>query len=414
MLMSRSYDWSPLDLGIDPIPGSPAVLRAQATKFRNVAENIAEAARQLRAIANTCEATGEFVEEFAVQANEVADRIGKARKRYDGFADALYNYAAPLERVQSNSVAALTRAINGRKSASSAQYWVTHYKSELREPNLEATEIARLQKLLDGAEQDKAEADSEVYYAKLDLEGVVIERDREATAAANAINQVGEDSGINDTGWDNWVQFWEENGDLIDNIVSVIGIIAAIFVVVALFVPGLNLIVGGVIGLVMLVSVIAAGLAVVNAICQASAGTKSINEAVIEIGLAVIPFGLGRFVPKAGAAQLLDDAVNAGIRSTVASAAGQGVEGVTRTLAAEAIEAVLGRVSDPLAKLQLLAKLNLTLDGVGPTVRAILGDQVMSMALNQAAFEVAWVGLDQAMDKFELPEFWTLEHQTSW
>lgn len=415
--MARSYDWSPLDIYDDPIPGSPSTLRDEAKKFRAVADSIANTATQLRSLARASNSVGEFADEFKVQAEEVADRITKAKKRYKGFAEALNDYATPLGKVQSDSVAALNRAITARSNISSAAALEKQWRKELEEPDLSAADIKHYQKLLDKATNDRVEAESEIYYAKNDLQDVIYERDSEAQKAANAISKVGEDSGINDTGWDNWVQFWEENGEWIDTVVTIIGYVAAAFVIIALFVPGLNILVGGVIGLVMLVSVIAAGLTILNAVCQASAGTKSVNQAVIEVGLALLPFGIGKLASpgaKAGE-QLLGEAIEAGSRTVVASSAAQGVEGVTRSVAAEAIEAALANRVGDLAKLQELARLGLTVsDGVGPTVRALLGTKVGEMVMAEVMKEGGWFFLEQAIDQIELPNPWVLEQQTSW
>jgi hypothetical protein len=392
------------------------VLRDQARKFHLVAESIAEAATQLRAVANSSSATGQFVDEFAVTANDVADRIGKAKKRYTGFATELGAYATPLTRVQQDSVAALNRAIAGHSAVATAKYWEHHYTKELQDPNLSAADIKHYQRLLKNATDDRIDGEREIDRAKSDLDGVVDERNREAVAAAHAIGKVGEDSGINDTGWDNWVQFWEENGEWINNVVTIIGYVAAAFVIIALFVPGLNLIVGGVIGLVMLVSLIAAGLTIINAVCQASAGTKSVNEAVIEVGLALLPFGLGKLGGAGAKAteSLLDGAVEAGTKASMASAAAQGIEGMTKPVAAAAIDTALAARATDLAKLQTLANLSLTLDGVGPTVRALLGTEVREIAIKEAFKAGGFALLEEAGRHIELPDPWVLEQQTSW
>jgi len=344
--MARYYDWSPAGYSTDPIPGDPQVLRDEAAKFKSVAESITEAATNLRNIANTGDASGEFVEEFATQANEVADRISKAEIKYTGLADALREYAGPLEQFQTDSVTILNRAINANVNAKDGAKWEQHWTKELLQPDLTPDQVEDVQKKLDAATRDRMDGESGAIFARRELEQLGFDRDDAASAAANKIKQAGEDSGINDTGWDNWVQFWEEHGDMIDSIVQVFGAIAAGLAVIALFIPGLNVIVATVIAVIAIVAMVAQ---VANAVAQASAGTKPISEAIVDIGLALIPFGAGKLAGAIGKMTVASSVrITAAARSTDAMA--DGVAGVLRSTHIPEVAADVSRVTPTLVQ----------------------------------------------------------------
>jgi hypothetical protein len=339
--MARYYDWSPAGYSTDPIPGDPQVLRDEAAKFKSVAESITEAATNLRNIADHQDATGEFVEEFSKQADEVADRIIKAEIKYTGLADALREYAGPLEQFQADSVTILNRAINANANAKDGAKWEQHWTKELLQPDVTPDQAEDIQKKLDAATRDRMDGESGAIFARQELEQLGFDRDTAANAAADKIKQAGEDSGINDSGWDNWVQFWEENGEWIDAVVDIIGTVAGILAVVALFIPGLNVIVA-VIGVIVIAATV---LSVANAVAQASAGTKSVASAVIDVGMALLPLGVGKVAGKitgklggAALARGADIAADARVADSVVD----GVATITR-------EAAVISVADDLA-----------------------------------------------------------------
>ena len=416
--MARHYDWSPVGYSSDPIPGDPQVLRDEATKFKAVAESITEAATNLRNIANTKDESGEFVEEFSKQAKEVASRISKAEIRYTGLADALREYADPLEQFQLDSVTILNRAINADTVAADGAKWEQHWTRELLEPGLEPAESDRIQKLLDQAVSDRQEGESGAAVARGDLEQLGFDRDRAASAAAQKIKQAGEDSGINDSGWDNWVQFWEEHDELIDNIMKYAAMVGAILAVVAMFVPGLNVIVGVIIAVITIASVL-------NAVAQVSAGTKPLAEGILDVALALVPLGLGKLAKGA-----VSTATSAAARTTTSSMASQGIRGWTNSRALININEELATVTPTLlqrflstealelAKLQAIQKMALTVSGGAGNAGVVATSQMWKLINITPAFEAAaWAVpefiVNPAMGKNEVLDF-SFESKMAW
>jgi hypothetical protein len=416
--MARNYDWSPVGLGTDPIPGDPVVLRDEATKYKSVAESITEAATNLRNIANTGDASGEFVEAFATQANEVADRISKAEIKYTGLADALREYAGPLEQFQQDSVTILNRAINASSVAADGAKWEQHWTRELLEPNLTPADTERIQKQLDQAIQDRQEGESGASVARADLEQLGFDRDQAAHAAAQKIQQTGDECGINDSGWDNWVQFWEENDELIDNIMKYAAMVGAVLAVVAMFVPGLNVIVGGIILAITIASVL-------NAVAQVSAGTKPLAEGILDVALALVPLGLGKLAKGA-----VSTATSAAARTTTSSMASQGVRGWTNARALTTVNQELASVTPTLlqrflstealelAKLQAIQKMALTVSGGAGNAGVVAQAQMWKLINITPVFEAAMWAVPEfivnpAMGKNEVLDF-SFESKMAW
>ena len=395
--MTRPRDWSALGLNHDPIPGDPQEIRAQAIKFREIAHDIGDTAIKLESIANSNDATGKFVEAFAVQAIDVASRIGKAQIRYRDFADALGSYAAPLDHVQAESLQPLTRAMNDHSVVSTADRLIHHYTNELQQPNLSAEDIQQYQRLIRQAQEDKAAAELDVARAYLHLVEIGVARDIAAHNAAQAIGTAGSASGLNDSGWDQWVQFWEDHGKFIDSVLNVLSYVGAILAVIACFVPGLN----------VLVWIIAAAI-VLNALFQMSAGTKSVVQGVVEIAFAVIPFGagkvFGKVAEKAGAG-LLEEGADAAAKTTMSSMAGQGISDFTKTGVLEGIEQTLAdgvpsviakfgsATAKDLAKFLALGDMTLVLSGPSERIGALVAGNAWKFAAGPA-MEVMNQGLD--------------------
>ncbi|WP_166865936.1 hypothetical protein [Salinibacterium sp. ZJ70] len=276
---------------------------------------------------------GEAVVAIRETAIEVAGRIGRAHDRYDGVATALEGYVEPLRTAQNSSLSLLDQAESLRTDRDHAHQRTDYWHGEL-------------QRLMYGGgdEREVDEArDKYVYWnnravsLQNDIAGLVSQlntvieaRDTAAEKAAKQIEKVDSSGDLNDSIWDNVDQFLTEN-PWIDGFLAWAGWIAAALVIVAMFIPGLNVIAAAV--------AIAVAVAVsLNALAKAATGRISPWEAVFEIGLAVLPFGIGKLAKGAVAAFTPVVAT-----SRMTSAAGSGIKGVTRTVALEWVEAAIKR-----------------------------------------------------------------------
>lgn len=388
--MARNYDWSPTGYYSDPVPGVPSDLRTQVTKYKNIATNISTGANNLQAIINNYASQSEFIEAFSEQAEEVIGRIRKAKKKYTGFAEAIEGYIEPLATARRDSYNLLLAAQTAQSDLAYAEKWAAIYYQDLLEETDEA-EQTRITKKLNKQEQDAADARDVLTNANNQMWQIVDTCHKAAKAAADAIQETGDASGINDSAW---VQFWEEHGATIDTIVDIIGWVGAALVIVALFVPGLNVLVLGSMSLIFLIGAAIALIQVANAVCQLTAGTKSVQDAIVEIALAVIPVGIAAaFKPAASA---LKAGQTAATQTLWGSISGQGVEGFTQAAAGEIIEnmikgqtaGVMERLlvggADDLAKLALLQESSLTLAGTAGKAGEVIAGQLWKFALESS------------------------------
>jgi len=113
------------------------------------------------------------------------------------------------------------------------------------------------------------------------------------------------------------------------------GYVATALAIIAMFVPGLNLI-------VLAVSIVVAAAVIANAWAKAGTGRISFVEALVTTALAIIPFGVGKLLGNAATAARTN-VTSTAARSMMASAAGSGVSGVTRPVAAHAVAQFMAR-----------------------------------------------------------------------
>lgn len=327
--MARPTDWTALNYGADPVPGDPAVVTSAGNNYVAMAETIKQTSQNLRTLLDDKATVSEAVDAFREIAEQVAGRIDRAEQRYRGTGDALLVYAPELTSAQETSVTALTQAQTAVSSTEASGSEATAYERQLDDPALEPADRTRIEGLRDGARSEADGAAASLQAAITLLQEAIDARDTAATTAENAIHDVEQASDLNDGFWDDVDQFFEEN-PWVDTVLTIAGVVAGILAVVAMFVPGLNLIVGAIV-------VIVAVATVLNATMQALTGNKSWVDAITEIALAVLPFGAGKLI-KGGLAGTRGATASAAATSQMASAAGSGVSGVTRSVAVELVE----------------------------------------------------------------------------
>lgn len=284
--MSRPIDWSPLDLGHDPIPGDPDAVRAGGHDYVAVANAISRAARALRDMeldGDDSDATDELIR----NAGDVADEIERAEERYRETGLALLAYAPRLASAQQDSVEALELARSARDDA-------------------EAAESARLcsLRLAAGADDDgdaddyrrdagRHAADAEAAGAALArarrlLNEAIDERDSAADTAAERIRAIVEGDDLNDSWWDDW------GADLLAVITDIAGWVSTIAGILALCVSWIPVIGQALAGVLLIVAGVAAVINAIGNVILASTGERSWGEAVISIAGAVLSVvGLG-------------------------------------------------------------------------------------------------------------------------
>jgi hypothetical protein len=313
------------------------VVTSGGSEYTTVADAIGRAAVNLRAMANTQGVISMAVTALSEQAEEIADRIEQAQLRYAGVGKALTDYAGPLTTAQAWSLEALATATTAQAAAAESNEVIDRYRFELMNPLLDEESREKYQRLTDNAAEDAASSNSTIAGAVELLQRAIDLRDTAAATASEAISEVESTGGLNDGFWDNVDQFYEEHKDLIDGVLFVAGIAASILAAVALFVPGLNLIVLG-------VGIALAAATVLNSVAQAVTGNMSWTEAIINTALALVPFGVGK-IASTGIAATRAATHTAAVTSLMSRASSAGVSGITRSVATSQIDDFLLRTS---------------------------------------------------------------------
>ena len=331
--MSRPTDWTPLNEYSDPVPGNPDAVWRAASRYAGVADTIKQAARDLVRVFEDDQLKGESFDALREIATEVSSRIERAHERYQGVSDALGGYVQPLRDAQSISVEILTRAESNRTEGATADERVQYWRDELTlRAQTGAPDVHEAIDRLNYWTQQQSQSQQDVGSLIAELNRVISDRDTAATVAANAIAEVENSGSLNDDFWDNVDDFLTEH-PWIDTVINVVSVAVAVLAIVAMFVPGLNL-------LVLAVSIVVAAAVIANAWAKAGTGRQSIAGAILETALALVPFAR----PIMALASTAKVAVtSASASSMMASAAGSGLSGITRPVATNVVDQFLGR-----------------------------------------------------------------------
>lgn len=337
--MSRPTDWSALQLSWDPVPGDWSDVSSAATRYASIADKITQAKKDLLHVFDDAQLSGEAIDAVRETALQVADRIGRARERYHGVAEALAGYVEPLHSAQDQSLALLNNAVGASGDRTHAlhefQEWERKYDDAVASGDQDAIDHAK--RTRDLWQQRYYDSNDDISRAVASLNAIIEHRDHAANRAADLIENVENSGGLNDDFWDKVDEFYDANEGWIDQAIEIAGWIAAALAVIAMFVPGLNV-------LVLVVAIIVAAAVIANAWAKAGTGRESIAEAIVTTVLAIVPFGIGRVLTVAGAAAR-SGVANQAANSILHSASGSGMSGLTKPIAEGVIEQFLTKGS---------------------------------------------------------------------
>ncbi|GAA2002277.1 hypothetical protein [Microbacterium ulmi] len=351
--MTRPADWTALGYGADPVPGDPDRVSLIGRMYIGTAESIERAALNLEIALRDDFGQAETIDAIREVAGDVASRILRAHDRYRGVGDAMVAYAPALRTAQTDSASALQKAIDAHGEGRSARSMIDYYEDRIADPATPPANLASLQASLQTWRQRSTTATTDAASAAHQCIDAIAARDSAALVAIEAIREVEGTGELNDSPWDDIVQWVQENKEMIDLVVDIVGYVATAVMVVAMFIPGLNVIVG-------LVATIAAVVTLLNTALQVAAGTMGPAEAMFNVAMAALTFVGGRAIGQSlkNITQTAKQGVAAGIKGGAARA---GLRGVTRQVAASRVTTAIN-VSRP-QQLAVLDRLRyLTLD----------------------------------------------------
>ncbi|WP_055628706.1 DUF308 domain-containing protein [Streptomyces hirsutus] len=219
---SRPRDWHPLAES-DPVPGDPEEVRSEVKHMKSVAGSLREQVRLLRGIGNDNELKGKYATKLKEGAEGLEKRLGQVASRYERVHGHLTNWANDLEDFQTEADKVLA---NAKK------------EQELLEAEKAKKESGGGEDKTPDPSPNGAESDP-LHEFRAQLERIKGNRDERARHHAGKIRDQLDDA-IEDSWWDDLKGWIHDNIDTIKVVLDALGWAATIIGVIALFIPGLN------------------------------------------------------------------------------------------------------------------------------------------------------------------------------
>jgi hypothetical protein len=281
------YQWQPLGLDSDPVPGDPVRISQEAQHLASVAAQISSQVSTLRGIASNGEECGDHADVIRSSASDLADQLGKVVGRYQKVSSILSSWVPDLEQAQSMSIQALNQAEAPYQQLQSLQNQTVPSGA-----NLTSGQQQQVQDHHNAVQRAQGELDA----ARALLHRATTLRDSSGSNHAGQIRKACDD-GMKDhhhwwdgfTSWIsgawNWtVHHW---ASILKDICTVLEIIATILAIIALFIPGLDIIV--------ILGIAATALALVGRTVLAATGHGSWFDVLLD-AFALLTFGAGKII----------------------------------------------------------------------------------------------------------------------
>ncbi len=235
------YEWAVLGEGEDPIPGDPHEVRAESTRLGKMAQTIRDQISLLKDIAGD-ENVGKFADRLRDAADELKGDLGKVATRYESVSGYLGNWAGDLEYCQSESIKALTKAQQAAPAAKApdpSQAANEHQKLTPQEQQQQAA-----------AAKARTAAQGDIDAAKRQLDNAKHHRDDRGSYWKGKIEDSDHDD-LKDSWWDGVKDFIHEHAGWIKILADACTWIVTALVIISLFIPGLDIATGLLLGLML-------------------------------------------------------------------------------------------------------------------------------------------------------------------
>ena len=301
------YQWRPLGLDSDPVPGDPARIDQEAQHLASVANEIHGQVTALRKISADGTEVGEHADKIRSTASGLADQLDKVVGRYQKVSSALNSWIPDLEQAQAMSVQALNQAEGPYQKLNQTVILPSG-------PNLTPQQKQSVQDYHNSMKQAQSELDA----AQALLHRATTLRDTSGSHHADLINKACDD-GMKDhhsfwgsiggffTHMFSWVAgHWSQ---ILSDVCTVLEVVATILAIaafiIAQFIPGLNVLVDG----VLLVDILVAGgmILTAGALIGRVVLASTHHGSWLDVGLdafALLTFGTGRLAGAAARAFL--------------------------------------------------------------------------------------------------------------
>ncbi|MFF3639581.1 hypothetical protein [Streptomyces sp. NPDC002564] len=237
-MAGRPVDWSPI-ADSDPTPGDPQAVRTEAKRLSDIAETLSRQVKKLRQLGDDDNIKGEYAKSLKDESDELAGRFEKTKGRYEKVSGHLNAWAKELEHAQHLAGKARAKAQADEKD-----------------------------------EEKVKEAKRDLSVARSHFNSHAV------TARGNILDAI--DDAVEDSPWDNLVAWAKEHADGFKLFLDVLSWVGTALAIVAIFVPGLNLLVIGL------------GVAVVlGRLLLVAAGKATLMDVAFD-AFGLLTMGLGR------------------------------------------------------------------------------------------------------------------------
>jgi hypothetical protein len=295
---------------LKPIPGDPDVIEARAATYLAVADAIHTANTTLSRVASLSDVKSEAIDTVREDASKVADSIDKAEVRYRGTAEALAEYAPLLRQYKADADKAILDAAGAAEAAENQRARQDEYAQKAQTPG---PDQASDQKWADFFRDQAESKDASASSAQAAYDTAYENWKAAAETARSKIDDAIEESKLNNSGWDNFV-----------DVVKTIGEIAGVLAIFLSWVPILGQI-------LVAIAIISSLVAVIDAIMNLVNGTGTWGDlafAVVGLVLAVVAPGIMKILGKAMKASNLAKPL-----ATISKSKFKGITGVSKSSA---------------------------------------------------------------------------------
>ncbi|WP_308013438.1 hypothetical protein [Streptomyces beigongshangae] len=259
----RPIDWHPL-CDSDPVPGDPEEIRAEVRHMVSVAQKLRNQAKNLQTLSNEERLKGKYAKRLREDSSTLEKHMREVASRYDRVHGHLTTWSNELEDFQSDADRVLRQAKEKQDEiAAEKAKAVDSADKQTPQPSRSGTDDDPLQ----------------TYRNRLHT--ITGDRDSRANHFAGKIRDEIDDV-IEDSWWDDVKGWFHDNADWIKTVLDGLGWVATIAGIVAIWIPGLNL-------LVLAIAV----LTILTRSILVASGDASWTDLAFDIG-GLLLMGIGR------------------------------------------------------------------------------------------------------------------------
>jgi hypothetical protein len=311
------YQWEPLGLDSDPVPGDPGRISEEAAHLASVAKQISQQVARLHKLAAggaDGALKGEYADKIHSSAGDLAGELDKVVGRYHKVSGALNGWIPDLEQAQKMSLQALNDAEGPAKKLNQSVA-------------LPSGDNLTAQQKQDVANYHTAmkQAQGALATAKALLGKATSLRDSSGKHYAGLIHSASDDS-MKDSWWDSFKEWVSQHAWIIKDICTALEVVATVLAIIALFIPGVD-----VVEALLLVGFALTAAALTGRIMLAATGNGSWLDVGLD-ALALVTFGAGKLA-------------SGGLK-----AAAEGTEDLSKTVVASERSAAIAKGESILAR----------------------------------------------------------------